>query len=134
MSTRGTVARKTDEGFTGVYHHFDAYPSGLGRELWGQYFTNYESDLETMQKGLIDDHPAGWSTIDGDSGRCYCHSRTPESPAVLTQENARSYGSEYVYLLEDSALVILSPSHSKWLELARIPWDGNEPDWDQWDS
>ena len=31
MSTRSIIARKTDEGFIGTYHHWDGYPSGVGR-------------------------------------------------------------------------------------------------------
>ena len=31
MSTRSIIARKTDEGFIGTYHHWDGYPSGVGQ-------------------------------------------------------------------------------------------------------
>ena len=58
MSTRGIIARPTEgDGFIGRYHHFDAYPSGLGMQLielideWG---------VSNTAKTLIDDHPAGW--------------------------------------------------------------------------
>ena len=34
MSTRGCVAIKTEEGWRGVYNHWDSYPTGLGKELW----------------------------------------------------------------------------------------------------
>ena len=31
MSTRSIIAKKTPEGFTGTYHHWDGYPSGVGQ-------------------------------------------------------------------------------------------------------
>ena len=34
MSTRGVIARKDGDGFTGRYHHLDSYPSGLGQTLY----------------------------------------------------------------------------------------------------
>ena len=30
MSTRSIIARKTEEGFIGTYHHWDGYPSAVG--------------------------------------------------------------------------------------------------------
>lgn len=62
MSTRGVIARATGDGFAGRYHHWDSYPSGLGATLysWGQ-----RMPLERMLKLLLDEHPAGWSTIVG---------------------------------------------------------------------
>ena len=34
MSTRSLIARKTEDGFEGTYHHWDGYPTGLGYTLW----------------------------------------------------------------------------------------------------
>ena len=34
MSTRGCVAIGKEEGFCGLYNHFDSYPTGLGQEVW----------------------------------------------------------------------------------------------------
>lgn len=65
MSTRGAIARVTGDGFQGVYHHWDSYPSGLGATLFHLYNGHFDRDLEKMLKVLIDDHPAGWSTING---------------------------------------------------------------------
>jgi hypothetical protein len=68
VSTRGCVARKTGESsWKGVYEHFDAYPEGLGDTLWALYHGYFERDLERMLKTLIDDHPAGWSSINEDA-------------------------------------------------------------------
>ena len=63
MSTRGAIVRVDGDGFKGVYHHWDSYPSGLGATLFSLYQGHFNHDLERMLKELIDDHPAGWSTI-----------------------------------------------------------------------
>lgn len=66
MSTRGAIARVAGpKSFVGVYHHWDAYPSGLGKGLFELYNGHFERDLPAMMKALVDDHPAGWSTILG---------------------------------------------------------------------
>lgn len=65
MSTRSVIGRTTDHGrtFTGVYHHWDGYPQCLGATLWELYREHFGRDLPTMLAVLIDQHPAGWSTI-----------------------------------------------------------------------
>ena len=66
MSTRGAIARQTGPGrFSGVYHHWDSYPSGLGYTLYYAYREVFGHSVERMLKFLIDQHPAGWSTING---------------------------------------------------------------------
>jgi hypothetical protein len=70
MATRGAIARlerRESEGqppvFRGNYHHWDSYPTGLGKTLWGLYHGHFQQDLELMLQTLIDNHPAGWSSI-----------------------------------------------------------------------
>lgn len=70
MSTRGAIARSHEiapdvMGFRGVYHHWDSYPEGLGATLYDLYHTVFNRDLDRMLRVLIDEHPAGWSTING---------------------------------------------------------------------
>lgn len=65
MSTRSVIARATSSGFTGVYHHWDGYPSGLGATLFELFNGHFKRDLSKMLGYLIDQHPAGWSTING---------------------------------------------------------------------
>ena len=116
MSTRGIIARPTEgDGFIGRYHHFDAYPSGLGMQLielineWG---------VSNTAKTLIDDHPAGWSSIFGDwskepgflefnnpdreelNGRpqCYCHGDRNEVEQVFDNTDS---GCEFAYVLDE---------------------------------
>ena len=116
MSTRGIIARPTEgEGFIGRYHHFDAYPAGLGMQLielinaWG---------VSNTAKTLIDDHPAGWSSIFGDWSQkpgfiefnnpkraelerrpqCYCHGDRHEQEQVFDNTDS---GCEFAYVLDE---------------------------------
>lgn len=138
MSTRSAIARcnktfaKTG-GFKGVYHHWDGYPSGLGKELFDAYkgttgtaeLDKFKGDLEGLLAYLIDEHPAGWSTIQahecfypeehtkkrergepknyGDRSVCNC-TLWPEpytdKPWSVTQKNASDSGCEWVYAFD----------------------------------
>lgn len=119
MSTRGVIARLVSPGkFKGRYHHWDSYIKGLGASLHELYHTHFNKDIDTMLKTLIDDHPAGWSTICGrdwtqeprgeqrDDLRkkqselppeCFCHGDRKEEGCVFTEENASGSGCEYAY-------------------------------------
>ena len=119
MSTRGAIVRQTEGGFEGRYHHWDSYPSGLGKALWDAYHGPFQSDLPRLAKTLIDDHPAGWSSIVGvdwsrEPGyieypnreaegvcrpKCYCHGDRSEEENRITQNNAADCGCEFVYVL-----------------------------------
>jgi endonuclease/exonuclease/phosphatase family metal-dependent hydrolase len=66
MSTRAIIGRVNadgSDGWAGRYHHWDGYPSGLGQRLYFLWLTHFVGDTAAMTKYLIDDHPAGWSTI-----------------------------------------------------------------------
>jgi len=65
VSTNGIIARSTGEGtFEGVYHHWDSYPNqGLGQFLIRTLTGHFQNDLARMLRFLIDEYPAGWSTI-----------------------------------------------------------------------
>lgn len=64
MATRGAIGRPTPNGgWEAVYHHYDSYPMGLGRMLWNLYHGHFAGDIEAMRSVLIDQHRAGWSTI-----------------------------------------------------------------------
>lgn len=119
MATRGAIVRATGtNSFAGAYHHWDSYPTSLGSTLWNLYHERYKKDLDAMLKELIDDHPAGWSTInDADWNQspgyteykdtteteekqrpqCYCHGDRRESANVVTEKTAANVGCEYVY-------------------------------------
>lgn len=66
MSTRSVIARPNGEGhFFGRYHHWDGYPAGVGATLFelAQPGSPFDGDTDRMLAVLIDEHPAGWSTI-----------------------------------------------------------------------
>lgn len=65
MGTRGVIARQKGDSFEGRYHHWDSYPTGLGSALWELAHNHFRDNLEEMLHVLIDEHPAGWSTIVG---------------------------------------------------------------------
>lgn len=158
MSTRAVIARKTQSGFTGRYHHWDGYPSALGATLFTIYQGHFDRDLPRMLKYLLDDHPAGWSTInDADfaleagydlvkAPQCYCHGGRSEKGCRYTEANAQASGCEWAYVFDGSQMLILSSYHpdggkmigmfgcgnpdAKWYQVAAVDLDGAEPDWE----
>ncbi len=127
MATRGAIARLTHAlplHWAGRYHHWDSYPTGLGRELWNIFQGHFERDLDRMLGVLIDEHPAGWSTILGAdfnlqsgwsnslgdskpeeespemgvSPSCYCHGDRSEEEWLVTDGNASGSGVEWAYV------------------------------------
>ena len=125
MGTRGCIARVTKEGFEGRYHHWDSYPSGLGKTLWDLYHNHFKHDLKAMLQTLIDEHHAGWSTICGKDfnlkagftelttkdinkqtkryrkPQCYCHGSRHEKEWVVTEKNASGSGVEWTYAFNE---------------------------------
>jgi len=131
MGTRGGIARIVGKsGFRGVYHHWDSYPSGLGEQLWSLYHGFFKGDLKRMLRFLINEHPAGWSTIcnkdfslkagyvdmndpsyrEDRRPQCYCHGSRHKKAHVLTDKNASGSGVEYVYAFDEktNTMYILS--------------------------
>ena len=122
MSTRSIIARQHSNGFTGTYHHWDGYPSGLGYTLWHMYrdniYDNPKFELNDMMELLIDDHPSGLSSINGvdwsqpigyvadynkgrelNSPQCFCHgdrSETVDQPYT----DQTDCGAEFAYTFE----------------------------------
>lgn len=166
MSTRGAIVRLTNcEGtqFEGRYHHWDSYPESLGKTLWGLYHGHFKKDLARMLQVLIDEHPAGWSTINNkdftlepgyaDAGNepapiCYCHGQRHEEEWLVTHKDASGSGCEYVYGFDEGPVLVVLSSYwvdgtkmigafgmgdpdALWSEIARIPLQGPEPDWER---
>ena len=121
MSTRAALARLTCVSpvkWAGRYHHWDGYPSGLGATLWEMYHGHFNRDLDPMLKVLLDDHPAGWSSLNAadfdqepgiadsldssnqsaDQPQCYCHGDRQETEWLVTDENASGSGCEWAYV------------------------------------
>jgi hypothetical protein len=122
MSTRSCIARPTTEGFSGRYVHWDGYPAGVGKELYGLYQSKFKGKLAGMERFLMDDHPAGWSVICGadwsqtpgfievqtrdfkgrERPQCFCHGDRREKPWEVTQADAACSGCEWVYVLHET--------------------------------
>jgi hypothetical protein len=129
MSTNGIIARSTGEGtFEGRYHHWDSYPSGLGVVLVELYCGHFKRDLPRMLQVLLDEHPAGWSTIVGTDFKlkpgftnigqrpegisvddfqkqalnrrphCYCHGHRHEEGFLHNEKS--DCGAEWAYIFE----------------------------------
>ncbi len=152
MSTRGCIARLIDRErgqFKGVFHHWDSYPSGLGKTLFDLRRTRFGGSTKDMLKVLIDDHPAGWENINGVDWnlkpgyyykddfpgqgnprcmrpQCRCHGEQGCPPDEFTEENADA---EYVYAFteNDSKMLILCPYLKDVFKVQRTfgvePWD-----------
>lgn len=110
--------------FRGVYHHWDSYPSGLGRALFRIKNERFRIGVEPMLKMLIDEHPAGWSTVvdkrfdpspgagcmetpKDDEPRCYCHGTRHEQGWAVTHDNASASGVEYAYVFDGSKMLVV---------------------------
>lgn len=65
MATRSIIAKPEGDGWVGVYHHWDGYPTGLGLALLEAQALHFGGDTAAMIRYLIDDEPVGWSTIVG---------------------------------------------------------------------
>ena len=154
MSTRGCIARLQGRApleFKGVYHHWDSYPSGLGRALFRLRKREFEGDTEAMLRALIDEHPAGWSTVVGATVRktpgpqsdntdgaalCYCHGARNESGWSVTQDNAAEADVDYAYALAGSTMLVLGKAFRSgaedtfWQVIAEVDLDGAEPNWE----
>lgn len=136
MATRGAIARLkrlTPLEFAGRYHHWDSYPTELGRTLWSLYHGHFEKNLEQMLKVLLDEHPAGWSSLhdadfrlepgfgdapgrkqqeEGSRPQCYCHGDRNEEGWAVNQENAAGSGVEWAYAFSTIQTLARQELHS----------------------
>lgn len=147
MSTRAAIARPNGDGFLGRYHHWDGYPEGLGqtlywlaqpnmvREAHGLPLTPWDGDVEKMLTVLIDEHPAGWSTIndkdfrltpgyddtkftapsgaESNAPECYCHGTRTEEGWDVDENNASGSGCEYAYVISDNRKMTVLSSYAE---------------------
>ncbi|MBC2878067.1 hypothetical protein K7I03_28510 [Streptomyces mobaraensis] len=60
------MARPTSTGFTGVYVHWDGYPSHHLPLLLAAYQHRFAGDLEAMSQHLVDNVSVGWSELGTD--------------------------------------------------------------------
>jgi hypothetical protein len=146
VGTRSVIARPTpDGGFTGRYCHYDGYPAHQGRILFEAVTGYFGGDPDAAGQYLIDQHPAGWSVLDGDfstppgyqhhpdSGdrrnQCYCHGDRHDPPRPpLDADRARAAGIDYAYVLDPDRLTVLL-NRGGWQPVAEPAWT-DSPDWD----
>ncbi|WP_309248779.1 hypothetical protein [Streptomyces sp. MNP-20] len=66
MSTGSCIARPTETGYTGIYVHFDGYPSGRLPLLLAAYQHRFARDVEAMRVHLIDQVSIAWDELGTD--------------------------------------------------------------------
>lgn len=66
LATRSFIARPTETGFTGIYVHWDGYPSHQLPLLLAAYQHRFAGDIDALCKHLIDDVAVGWSVLGTD--------------------------------------------------------------------
>lgn len=140
MSTRGTLAVGTAESWHGVYVHYDAYPSVLGRCIWAlvqDYRTRFDDlgdAIRAVAADYIDAHPGGWSYLPDASstdrryrdGKCYCHDKVSRIKVTFS---GRGLAGHNPYILDaDSGTLTFKRDRTYTIDLA-----GSEPDWDALD-
>ena len=140
MSTRSCIARPIGDEWEGRYHHSDGYPTGLGDELWHLV---QAWGVEMARTRLIDEHPAGWSSILGADWsmppgyrtrsnfddllgpRCYCHGDRAERENMIhsrDEENGEApLFIEWVYVLGTLGLTVYAHEEGKGLLKSGVP-------------
>lgn len=152
MATRAIIARPTPgDGWEGRYHHWDGYPDELGRTLWHLPADPHLGGLGGVLRTLLDDHPAGWSSINGkdralepgfiedfpkrsNRPECYCHGDRSEEPWLVRSTDANHGGAEWAYVIDEpsatfSILRLLGDPPVRLLGV--FPMGGPEPDWEE---
>ena len=95
MSTRSVIAQRAGDGWEGVYHHSDGYPTGLGCYLFRLIRHQYKGDVHTFLNWVLS-HDGGWSSIySGPEGpTCYCHGYFAERDRIEPGQKAGWHTSE----------------------------------------
>ncbi|MFH1141301.1 MAG: hypothetical protein V1724_06525 [Chloroflexota bacterium] len=125
MSTRGVIARAKGDGWEGVYHHWDSYPTGLGKRLWTALHQEFHGNVEAFLSYVVDTHRAGWSSFPD-------HSYT-DTDMVITDRTVEPLFHEWVYVFSPRMLTVFGstvPEHNYELDLfGSVHLDGEEPNW-----
>jgi hypothetical protein len=124
MSTRGCIARVEGDAFRGVYHHWDSYPTELGRRLFA---IAQGQDIDTLLRELIDGHPGGWLTVQEE---CFCHDRGEDPMPVAPDENDAWVEWAYAFDARARSMAVLHKRAGEaWRLRALVALDGPAPDW-----
>jgi hypothetical protein len=103
MATRGVIAVKTGKNkWVGVYHHWDSYPTNLGKTIWQMIKNKFHDDIEAFIRYAIFEHPAGWSHLFDSfvlvnenplkhkkefGSQCYCHGYFAKRDGITPDES-----------------------------------------------
>lgn len=141
MSTRGVIAVAHGDGWRGVYHGMDSYPTWLGARLW--YTIHQLRTLESFTTNVIDANPQGYRHIhdpyeDRHGDMRYTHD----------DEQASALFIEWVYVVGRHVLTIFTNEPTgeeqrcendhgrwwmepvyRWVVVCQVPLNGPEPDW-----
>ena len=145
MSTRGVIAKVGEhEGeFSGVYHHWDSYCTGLGKALWAHLHGHFKGDIARMLHVLTVEH-CGWSTICDKDFRlkpaysndfkktnpaCYCHGVRSEKVAPITHAQMSDTDCDWAYIFDTDKRRMYVRDLNHGAEMI-VELDGAEPDWE----
>jgi len=152
MSTRAYISTTDDNGTTaGVYHHWDGYPSGLGRTIYRAYQGHFRRDMDRLRAYLL---AHTWSSVVnadfahypgyvnrsdlvqgiGLRPQCYCHGDRSEPWETIDPQEAIDSGCEWRYeLRDDSTMVVYRVVGSTWHIVGEVCLNGPcpEPRWDR---
>lgn len=161
MSTRSLIGIYSDKGdgtWRATYHHWDGYPSGLGKTLWDIYHNFYPGALPAMMEFIVDAHPEGWSTLVGSDftkrptwldvpdrmnmakdelppPRAYKYRGEGPNPADQDSDFGQEWA--YVFDLSEYTMTILAwvgkGENLNYVHKATVPMDGTEPDWESYE-
>lgn len=159
MGTRGAIGYFTrGDAWRGRYHHWDSYPTALGKTLWDLYHVQFEKDLRKMLRILTEQH-SSWSTINGKDFKwrpqerpegvrkevveafnanppeCHCHGTRGEGfdkdEWVKSGEDGGGMEWAYVFRKGKELMHVMRHSPDGWLSARVVDLRGREPDWDR---
>lgn len=149
MSTRSAIARTTADGWTGRYHHWDGYPSGLGASIYEQVNGHFGGDVEAALRFYCDEHPAGFSTIVGadlaqvcgfagsrvsaSTPQCYCHGERSGDEQICQSADPESISwLDWAYILspESNSMAVMEAVAGEWALAGYVRFGEAPPNWE----
>ncbi|KKS89313.1 MAG: hypothetical protein UV64_C0007G0016 [Parcubacteria group bacterium GW2011_GWC1_43_11b] len=154
MSTRAAIARIDGDGWKGIFHHWDGYPSGLGKDIWNLVRGKFQGDIEAFLHYAIEEHPGGWEVISEGSFNdpeefgeaflhgCECHQK-PYVPSRDVRKPLEEGAScdplflEWIYILDPKSRSMTILSHQNRGQgymhfiVDIVSFDEPEPDWEE---
>lgn len=134
MSTRSAIGFKTDEGWNGIYCHWDGYPTNRAHQIWelamNEFILNkgeigvanncdVSKALEAFVAVYIKGHRGGWSCFPKE---CFCHSAEfvmrdgcKDDEAFMTQDTSDALFIEWLYIIDpqDKSMSIYTHGRQK---------------------